>query len=158
MEWFINNWYIIVAFVILAAFAVSKCVDFKKKPTQEQINTIIEWLKYWVFVAEKDLGSGTGQLKLRAVYDAFLQRFPSLALVITFTEFSKYVDDALEWMNKQLESNKRVASLVDNKNTMNPVPVQVVAVPESTETASVDKEAVDAVTEALEHVEGEIVE
>ena len=55
---------------------------------------------------------GTGKLKLRQVYDAFLTKFPWLAPVITFEQFSGLVDDALEEMRKLLEDNKAVQQLV----------------------------------------------
>ena len=44
--------------------------------------------------------------------DAFLTKFPWLAPVITFEQFSGLVDDALEEMRKLLEDNKAVQQLV----------------------------------------------
>ena len=71
-----------------------------------------EWLKYAVCVAEKELGEKTGQLKLRYVYDMFIEQFPSLASVLPFTIFSKWVDIALEWMKLQLEQNKEIKFII----------------------------------------------
>ena len=62
--------------------------------------------------AEKELGSGTGQLKLRQVYDLFVQRFPAVAAVISFDTFSGWVDEALEQMREMLEQNQNVQKYV----------------------------------------------
>ena len=56
-------------------------------PTNEQLKKVKEWLLWAVAEAEKELGSGTGQLKLRYVYDMFIVKFPSLAKIISFETF-----------------------------------------------------------------------
>lgn len=72
----------------------------------------IEWLKGAVVEAEKYLGSGTGQLKLRMVYDAFINMFPVFSTIVPFKLFSYWVDLALKWFEKQLESNVNVLNYV----------------------------------------------
>ena len=112
MEWLINNWYLIVAagaVIVAAVFAVRK---FLGLPTDQQIENLQEWLKWAVTEAEKELGSGTGQLKLRRVYDLALAKFPWIARLVPFEEFSMWVDEALIWLGKQLESNKAITNMV----------------------------------------------
>ena len=74
---------------------------------------IIEWLKYAVVEAEKYLGSGTGQLKLRQVYDWFIEQFPVVAAFIPFRVFSAWVDEALDTMDEWLDSNKNIKKIVE---------------------------------------------
>ncbi|MFW5632298.1 MAG: hypothetical protein ACOCMZ_04080, partial [Acetivibrio ethanolgignens] len=62
--------------------------------------------------AEAELGSGTGQLKLRQVYDVFVQRFPAVAMVVSFDTFSLWVDEALDDMRDMLKQNQAVRSMV----------------------------------------------
>lgn len=112
MEWLINNWYLIVAAVSVIAAIIFVAIKFFKMPTKEQINCLKEWLKLAVIQAEKELGEKTGQAKLRYVYDLFLTKFNWLAKVITFEQFSLYVDEALEWMRNQLESNEAIKNIV----------------------------------------------
>ena len=112
MEWLINNWYLIVAAVAAIAGIIFVAIKFFKMPTKEQINCLKEWLKLAVIQAEKELGEKTGQAKLRYVYDLFLTKFNWLAKVITFEQFSSYVDEALEWMRNQLESNESIKNIV----------------------------------------------
>ena len=76
-------------------------------------NKVKEWLKYAVTMAEKELGSGTGQLKLREVYDWFLEMFPVFGKIVPFSIFSKWVDLALDWMREQLKDNGNISVFVN---------------------------------------------
>ena len=112
MEWLINNWYLIVAAIAVVTAIVVAVKKFVGLPTEQQIESLKEWLKWAVTEAEKELGSGTGQLKLRRVYDLALAKFPWIERLVPFEEFSMWVDEALNWLNKQLESNKAVTRMV----------------------------------------------
>lgn len=85
-----------------------------------QRKKVIEWLKFAVTEAEKLLGEKTGQLKLRQVYDWFVQKFPFVAAVVPFKIFSGWVDVALETMRKWLEDNKQVLNYVENNEKIQP--------------------------------------
>ena len=63
-------------------------------------------------ISEKELGGGTGKLKLRQVYDLFVQRFPAVAMAVSFDTFSQWVDEALTEMRKMLVENQAAAELV----------------------------------------------
>ena len=112
MTYLLNNWYIIIACLSVAALAIVCVWQFSQKPTKEQLEAVREWLVYAVSSAEAELGSGTGQLKLRHVYDMFVERFPTIALFITFAEFGKMVDDALVTMRQMLANNKAISELI----------------------------------------------
>ena len=114
LNFFIENWYFIVTAIVMVVMAGVICWNFFKLPTKEQIAKIKEWLLYAVTEAEKELGGGTGQLKLRQVYDLFVQRFPAVAAVISFDTFSGWVDEALEQMREMLAKNEQVAAYVEN--------------------------------------------
>lgn len=114
LNFFIENWYFIVTAIVMVVMAGVICWNFFKLPTKEQIAKIKEWLLYAVTEAEKELGGGTGQLKLRQVYDLFVQRFPAVAAVISFDTFSSWVDEALEQMREMLAKNENVAAYVEN--------------------------------------------
>ena len=114
LNFFIENWYFIVTAIVMVVMAGVICWNFFKLPTKEQIAKIKEWLLYAVTEAEKELGGGTGQLKLRQVYDLFVQRFPAVAAVVSFDTFSGWVDEALEQMREMLAKNENVAAYVEN--------------------------------------------
>lgn len=112
LDFVINNWYIFVGLIAIVALVVARIKGFIKLPTDKQIERVKEWLKYAVTEAEKELGTGTGQAKLRLVFDMFIQRFPIFSKFITFQTFSDWVDIALEWLNKQLDTNEKLAEYV----------------------------------------------
>ena len=112
ISFILNNWYLIVGGIAIIALVVARILGFIKLPTDKQLERVKEWLKYAVIKAEKELGTGTGQTKLRLVYDWFITRFPIFSKVITFNYFSKLVDFALEWLNKQLDENEALHNYV----------------------------------------------
>ena len=95
---------IIVAIVIIAALFIVLAIKQPKK--------VKEWLLYAVIEAENELGSGTGPVKLRSVYDMFITKFPKLSVFISFNTFSEWVDVALDYMEKLLTDNKDVKAIL----------------------------------------------
>ena len=84
-------------------------------PAAEQREKIKKWLLWAVAEAEKELGGGTGKLKLRQVYDLFLQRFPTVAMAISFETFAAWVDEALAEMRELLQKNEAVYRMINAK-------------------------------------------
>ena len=113
IETLIDNWYLLILAVAVIALAAYAVYTFIKMPRNEQLSKVQQWLLWAVAQAEKQFGSGTGQLKLRYVYDMFVGRFPALANLITFEAFSLLVDKALEKFNNMLASNKKVEAYVE---------------------------------------------
>lgn len=113
MEFLAENWIIIVGILMIGAAAGFAIYKFISSSKEEQLNKVKEWLLWAVTAAEKDLGSGTGKLKLRQVYDLFVVRFPWLVKVVSFTKFSDLVDEALIEMRNLLKTNESVKALVE---------------------------------------------
>lgn len=116
VEFITNYWYVMVAAVAVLAVAGIIVNNFVKLPKSEQLSKIKEWLLYAVVEAEHELGSGTGQIKLRLVYDMFIGKFPAVAKMLTFDGFSDLVDMALERMEQIIKSNQQVAEYVGKAN------------------------------------------
>ena len=87
--------------------------QFIKLEKAKQLEILKEWLLLAVVEAEKKLGGGTGQIKLRYVYDMFIEKFKFLALMITFEQFSVMVDMALDKMRLMLSSNEKLKDYVE---------------------------------------------
>ena len=115
MEFLTNNWFMIVALTTCAVFIGIAVWRFLKLPKAEQIDAVREWLLIAVTEAEKELGGGTGKLKLRYVYDLFVVRFPWMAKIITFAWFSELVDEALIGMRDLLDKNEAVKTYVEGR-------------------------------------------
>lgn len=101
---------IIVATIIIMIILIVSFIRFIKLPKDKKIANLKEWLKLAVVEAEKTLGGGTGQLKLRYVYDLAIKHFPWVVSLVPFETFSLWVDEALDWMRQQLEQNKKINS------------------------------------------------
>ena len=99
-----ENWYVIVVVLILL-FGIYYTITNKEK--------VKEWLKWAVTTVEKELGTKTGQLKLRKVYDMFIERFPVFSKLVPFSTFSIWVDEALIFLRNQLENNEAIKAFVE---------------------------------------------
>ena len=104
MNYIVENWYIVVGLLAL-------CVGM----LYVRLNDVQEWLLGVVTEAEKQLGSGTGQLNPRQVYDKFLEKFPLLSVLVPFKMFSEMVDKALERMRLMLVGNSYAQSYVEGR-------------------------------------------
>lgn len=85
---------------------------FYKLGKEKQIEMLKQWLLFIVIEAEKELGGGTGAVKLRFVYDKFIKRFKFMSKVISFETFSALVDEALETMRFMIQNNPHVATYI----------------------------------------------
>ena len=112
MDILVDYWCVILLAVVFISVAITFAINFFKGSTEEQISKIKEWLLYATSLAEKELGSGTGKLKLRYVYDMFVAKFPWLVKLISFDYFGKLVDEVLVDMNDLLNTNTAVRSYV----------------------------------------------
>ena len=116
IELIIKNMGSIIGTIILIALVGLTIKEFIELGKEKQLEKVKEWLLYACTMAEKKLGGGTGQVKLRYVYDLFVEKFSFLKLLVTFEQFSEMVDEALVKMREMLEKNPNVAMLVgDNK-------------------------------------------
>ena len=115
MNFIINNWYIILALAAVLGMAAWYVYRYFNLPSEAQLAKVREWLLWAVTEAEKELGGGTGKLKLRQVYDLFVTRFPWLARIVPFDLFSSMADDALEDMREMLKNNQAVKAHVSGE-------------------------------------------
>ena len=104
MAFLSENWYVIVVVLILL-FGIYYTITNKEK--------VKIWLEWAVTTVEKELGTKTGQLKLRKVYDMFIERFPIFSKLVPFSTFSIWVDEALEFLRNQLANNEAIKAFVE---------------------------------------------
>ncbi len=108
----INDVIILSVIAILLSIFI---IWFLKLGKAKQIKIISEWLILAVIKAEKELGGGTGQVKLRFVYDLFIDKFKFMSMFITFQHFSLLVDGALIVMKEMISNNNQVKEYIDKK-------------------------------------------
>ena len=118
MNWLIENWMVVFGLAVAVILAAIVVYRFFGMPTEKQVAKIKEWLIWACIEAEKALQSGTGQLKLRQVYDMFcaVPAFSWVAKLISFEMFSDWVSDALVTVKQMLVSNEALATYVYGEN------------------------------------------
>ena len=107
-----NNVLLFIVLAILIGILLLLVIILGKK---KQLKIVREWLLLAVFKAEKELGDGTGQLKLRFVYDLFIDKFKVTAKFISFTQFCILVDGALIIMKEIITNNDQVKQYLNKK-------------------------------------------
>ena len=102
----------IIGFII--GFILSYVVtNFLKKPTGKQISKIKEWLLWAVAQAERELGAGTGELKLRYVYSLFTSTWGGIAKLISFETFTSFANEALSRFKEMLKENQQIEDYIE---------------------------------------------
>jgi hypothetical protein len=93
------------------------CHSFFSSSKTEKIAQIKEILLYLVAMAEKELGGGTGNLKLAKVYNEFTSEYPDLAKVITYEQFTELVDEVLIKFENLLRDNAKAKQLIEGSES-----------------------------------------
>ena len=103
---------ILISFIVAIAviYAAYKFISLSK---ERQVENIKQWLVFACLEAEKMLGSKTGQVKLRYVYDLFVSKYKFISCLIPFDTFSKWVDDSLINMRNMISTNEAVRKIVE---------------------------------------------
>ena len=109
----LENIGLIIGLIGLIAVIGLSIYEFIKLGKEKQLRIAKEWLLYMVIEAEKQLGEGTGAIKLRFVYDMFTNKFKFLSMLLSFEQFSSMVDDVLDRMRLMLASNEQLKSYVN---------------------------------------------
>lgn len=115
IDFLANYWFILILAACAVAVGIYTAYTFIKMPSHAQLTKVKEWLLYAVTAAEKELGGGTGQIKLRYVYDMFIVKFPYLVKFISFESFSYMVDEVLERFRDLLNNNNNLQSYVEKE-------------------------------------------
>ena len=110
-----DNIIMIVSIIVVICAMLYAIYEFYKLGKEKQLAMVREWLLLAVVEAEKALGSNTGKIKLRYVYDLFISKFKYLSLIISFEQFSLLVDDALVLMREAISNNKQIENYINNK-------------------------------------------
>lgn len=106
LEWFFENWAILVGVLALLYFIYNSLKKFIKMPRLVRSEKVRVWILYAITEAEREFGGGKGEVKLGKVYGEFSKTFPAIAKIITFDTFKAMVDEALNAARVQLETEK----------------------------------------------------
>lgn len=115
MDNLIENWFLYLSLLVIIAIAAIGIYQFYHLPNSKKAEKVKEWLLYAVTLAEKELGSGTGRVKLRYVYNLAIDKFPIFTKLISFEDFSKMVDETLIIFNEMIKSNNNIIYYIHSK-------------------------------------------
>lgn len=123
MDWIVNwftwvshNWSLLIVLIAAITFVIVKCKKFVDLPSDAQIAKIKEAMLLWVALAEREFGKSTGALKLRYVYNLFVEKYPSLAPIVPFEVFAQWVDEVLAYFKRLMETNTAISEYVEGQD------------------------------------------
>ena len=111
MTLLMEYWWLAIAILAILIIAFMFLITYINLPNSKKATKVKEWLLFAVVQAEKELGSGTGQLKLRYVYNLALSKFPIFIKLIPFELFSSFVDGALQQLENLIENSEGVKNI-----------------------------------------------
>ena len=117
INFIVDNWPFLILGIVAISVGIKFLYNFFKNPSAQQLESIKQWAIYACAMAEAALGSGTGQLKMRATYDMFLNKFPALAKIVPFEKYKQLAESALMEFKKMLKENPNVQDLVVKEDT-----------------------------------------
>jgi hypothetical protein len=106
---FITNYWqvIIVAIIFIGAIIIKLKVMWN--------GNVIEWLVAVCAEMERELGSGTGRLKLAGAYEIFIHTFPIASKFMSAEFFAILVDEALDILDETIAQNDKIKSYIESK-------------------------------------------
>ena len=113
MTLLMEYWWLAIAILAILTIAFMFLITYINLPNSKKATKVKEWLLFAVVQAEKELGSGTGQLKLRYVYNLALSKFPVFIKLIPFELFSSFVDGALQQLGNLIEDSEGVKKYIE---------------------------------------------
>ena len=113
MTLLMEYWWLAKAILAILIIAFMFLITYINLPNSKKATKVKEWLLFAVVQAEKELGSGTGQLKLRYVYNLALSKFPVFIKLIPFELFSSFVDGALQQLGNLIENSEGVKKYME---------------------------------------------
>ena len=105
VEFFTANWDSILAALVVIIVAVVAVVKQEKA-------VIFKMLFSLITEAEKQYGSGTGELKLSSVVSQLYAKLPAAATIIPVGTVEKWVEDALAQAKEKWAKNDKVANYI----------------------------------------------
>lgn len=116
MDFISLNIDLIVIVVILLAIFIFVSYKFLTQPSDKRKYQIKQMLLIMVTEAEKLYGSKTGKLKFSYVYGELITKLPYLRY-IPLSVIESLIEESLEEMKHLLESNPRIAEIVNKDNS-----------------------------------------
>lgn len=132
-----DYWPIIASLAAFVALVIVKVEQYRKLDADAQAEAkktaetnlrkaVSDWLLKAVIDAETELGTGTGKLKIRSVYERAIEIFgPTVYQVITLEQLDAMAQYPLEEMRHLLETNGAIADYVAPKASVDAIGFEI---------------------------------
>lgn len=101
-----TNWWVKIL-IYVGVFLISGFLIYLK---EKSIKRCLVWA---CSEAERMLGSKTGRLKLKMVYDTFVNSYPIISTFVPFKLFCEWIDIALDELKAMIESNENIRGYIE---------------------------------------------
>lgn len=107
LNWIMENWVIILAFIALILGVVYHYVEFSKLTKKQQLAKIKRTAYILVAEAEFSFGSKAGQAKFNYVYKMLANKFPLFNRIPKEAAY-KIIDEALDELKEALKEEEEL--------------------------------------------------
>ncbi len=105
LNWLIENWFLIVIFLCFFGKSIINTINFLLMEPNKRLLFIRENILNLVLKAEEQLGSKTGELKLKLVINLFYKKYPIARLIISETKLIEMIEESVTEMKNTLKEN-----------------------------------------------------
>ncbi len=105
LNWLIENWFLIVIFLCFFGKSIINTINFLLMEPNKRLLFIRENILNLVLKAEEQLGSKTGELKLKLVINSFYKKYPIAKLIISETKLIEVIEESVTEMKNTLKKN-----------------------------------------------------
>lgn len=105
LNWLIENWFLIVIFLCFFGKSIINTINFLLMEPNKRLLLIRENILNLVLKAEEQLGSKTGELKLKLVISSFYKKYPIARFIISETKLRNIIEESVTEMKNILKKN-----------------------------------------------------
>jgi len=103
LNWLIENWFLIVIFLCFFGKSIINTINFLLMEPNKRLLFIRENILNLVLIAEKELGSKTGEMKLKLVITTFYKKYPFARLIFPENKLIELIEESVVEMKNILK-------------------------------------------------------
>ncbi len=105
LNWLIENWFVIVVFVCVLFVLLVHIIKLFIMEPEKRLSFIKDTIFSLVLMAEKELGSKTGEMKLKLVITTFYKKYPFIRLILSENKLIDVIEESVVEMKNILKKN-----------------------------------------------------
>ncbi len=105
LNWLVEYWFVIVVFVCVLFVLIVHIVKFLIMEPNKKLSFIKDTIFSLVLMAEKELGSKTGEAKLKLVITTFYKKYPFARFILPENKLIEVIEESVVEMKNILKKN-----------------------------------------------------